>query len=191
MAEQSMIVASATRAAETIAGLASIASRERRDSAGSHRPSVVTVCAALQEFGECVRYLNTRRSSGTVLHLESEAAVQDALYLMLRPWIHDLVAENPTDRSGNRYSVADFRSRGLRLFIEAKFVRDKQHGRNISKELHDDIEMYRQHPDCGTILFFIYDPDSNIPDQRELKRVIEEQRTYGGRPLTCMLVVKP
>ena len=94
-------------------------------------------------------------------------------------------------RTGNRYSVADFRSRSLRLFIEAKFVRDKQHGRSISKELHDDIEMYRQHPECDTIIFFIYDPDSNIPDQRELTRVIEEQRTYGGRALTCMLLVKP
>ena len=41
------------------------------------------VVAALNEFQECVRYLNTRRTGGAVLRLESEADVQDAIYLML------------------------------------------------------------------------------------------------------------
>src|SRR5205807_1712214 len=114
--------------------------------------------AALEEFNECVRYLRTRRSSGAVLQLDSEADVQDALYLILRPWIRDLVPEAPTERVGNRYSIRDFRSRALNLVIEAKYVRDKQHGRNISKELHDDIEVYRHTEFCSTIVFFIYDP---------------------------------
>jgi hypothetical protein len=189
MADRSTTATETAKAAEMIAGLATFASR--RQLVAAETVSVSGVCAALQEFGECVRYLNTRRSSGAILQLDSEASVQDALYLILRPWVHDLVPENPTDRTGNRFSVADFRSRRLRLFIEAKFVRDKQHGRGISKELHDDIEVYRQHPDCDTIVFFVYDADSSIPDERELRRVIEEPRTYTGRPLTCMLIVKP
>ena len=38
------------------------------------------IVAALDEFMECVRYLNTRRSD-TTLALTSEAAVQDAVFL--------------------------------------------------------------------------------------------------------------
>src|SRR5438046_3716082 len=85
----------------------------------SGRIEVSRVITALNSFGECVRYLNTRRSSGALLNLDSEAAVQDAVYLMLRPWIADLVPENPTDRVANRFSVKDFISKANRLVIEA------------------------------------------------------------------------
>jgi hypothetical protein len=176
--------------AEILGGLAELAST-RRPGPSTTGKTIADVLLALQEFSECVRYLNTRRSSGAILRLDSEAAVQDALYLILRPWVPDLVPESPTDKAGNRFTVRDFTSRSLRLVLEAKFVRDKQHGRSISKELHDDIEVYRHNPYCDTILFFIYDPDSNIPDERELRRPIEQARVYDGRPLACSLIVKP
>ncbi|NOT02722.1 MAG: hypothetical protein HOP29_19130 [Phycisphaerales bacterium] len=146
---------------------------------------------ALHEFSEIVRYLNTRRSTGAVLALDSESDVQDALYVILRSWVRDLVWETPTDKVANRFTIRDFVSRSLRLVIEAKYVRDEAHGKAISKELHDDIEVYRHSPTCDTIIFFIYDPNALIPDGRELRRTIEESRTYAGRSLTCKLVIKP
>ena len=154
-------------------------------------PAVDSVLAAIEEFMECVRYLNTRRSSGAILNLDDEAAVQDTLYLMLRPWISDLVPENPTDKIANRYSIKDFLSRELRLVIEAKFIRNPEHGKSISKELNDDIETYRYHPHCDDLVFFIYDPDANIPDVAALVRHIAQMRTYGSKSLRCYVVVKP
>ena len=44
--------------------------------------SAEEVINALSEFMECVRYLNTRRSKAN-LNLDSEEAVQDAIFLML------------------------------------------------------------------------------------------------------------
>lgn len=154
-------------------------------------PTVPDLMRALGEFAECVRYLNTRRSAGAVLSLDSEANVQDALYLILRPWIRDLVPETPTDKTGNRFTIRDFFSRTLRCVIEVKFVRNAEHGKVISKEMHDDIEVYRHNPLCDTIVFFVYDPDSLIPDQRELCRTIEQSRSYDGKPLVCRLIVRP
>jgi hypothetical protein len=149
------------------------------------------ILAALNEFQECIRYLNTRRSKGAILKLASEADVQDALYLMLRPWLRDLVHENPTDRTANRYVIKDLLVPSLRTVIEVKYVRDKAHGKSISSELHDDIEMYRRHPLCSYLVFFIYDPDSLIGDQRKLVDAIQEERTYSGKPLHCHVIVKP
>jgi hypothetical protein len=97
--------------------------------------------------------LNTRRSTGARLNLQSEADVQDAIYLMLRPWVEDLISENPTDKVGNRYSIKDFLSKSLRSVVEVKYIRDESHGKNISKELHDDIEVYRRHPYCDHLIF--------------------------------------
>ena len=149
------------------------------------------IVAALDQFMECVRYLNTRRSKSTVLTLDSEAAVQDALYLMLRPWVLDLVPENPTDKVASRYTIKDFVSKSARVVIEAKFVRDSAHGKNISKELHDDIETYRHHPACKHLVFFIYDPDALIPDRAALERQISVESVYDGVPLVCHSVIRP
>lgn len=152
------------------------------------------VLQALREFDACVRYLNTRRSAGAVINIQSEADVQDVLYLLLRPWITDLVYESPADKTGNRYVIKDFSSAAGRFVIDAKYIRNAEHGRLISKELHDDIEMYRSHPRCDFLIFFIYDPGALIPDQRALRDAIEIQRSYGSsteKRLGCHLILKP
>jgi len=128
---------------------------------------------------------------GANLTLDSEAAVQDAIYLMLRPWISDLVPENPTDKVAGRYTIKDFVSKSARTVIEAKYIRDANHGKNISKELHDDIETYRHHASCRNLIFFIYDPDALIPDRAALERQLLVERVYDGVPLTCHLILKP
>ena len=154
-------------------------------------PTVIEILKALDEFMECVRYLNTRRTEAAILRLDSEAAIQDALYLMLRPWIGDLVPENPTDRIANRYTIKDFLAASAHTVIEAKFIRDRDHGKLISKEMHDDIETYRHHPACSHLVFFIYDPDALIPDRAALEQQVQTRRVYDDVPLNCYLVVKP
>jgi hypothetical protein len=155
------------------------------------RTTVSAVLSALNTFSEMVRYLNTRRSRGAILTLEDEPSVQDALYLMLRPWINDLTPESPTDKVANHFSIKDFCSPANGFVIEAKYVRDKAHGKSIVKEINDDIETYRYHPKCDDLIFFIYDPDSNIPDSASLQRHLSESRTYGSKVLRCHGVIKP
>lgn len=157
-------------------------------------PGIGPALLALDEFDACVRYLNTRRSAGAVINIQAEADVQDVLYLLLRPWIVDLIYESPADKSGNRYAIKDFSSATGRFVVDAKYIRDKEHERLISKELHDDIEMYRTHPRCDDLVFFVYDPDALIPDQRALREAIEIERAYGKggeKRLRCHLIVKP
>jgi hypothetical protein len=155
------------------------------------RVEVDKIVTALDSFGECVRYLNTRRSAGARLHLDNEAAVQDVLYLMLRPWVTDLVPENPTDKIANRFSIKDFVSESSRVVLEAKYIRNAEHGKAIVKELNDDIETYRYHPSCDDLIFFIFDPDGFIPDAGALQRHLCSSRSYGDRTLTCHVVIKP
>jgi hypothetical protein len=147
------------------------------------------IIGALEQFSECARYLNTRRSAGTALDLNSEAGVQDMIYLMLRAWIQDITPETPTEKVANRYTIKDFLIKSALTVIEAKYIRDANHGKNISKELHDDIENYRHNPNCKDLVFFIYDPGSYIPDVSAIKRAIEEERAYSGKILHCHIVV--
>jgi hypothetical protein len=162
-----------------------------RKSLSSLPASAQQIVEALGQFMDCVRYLNTRRSEAAILKLDSEAAVQDALFLMLRPWITDLTWENPTDKIAGRFAIKDFLSKSARVVIEAKYVRDAAHGKNLTKELHDDIENYRNHSHCRDLVFIVYDPDVFIPDRQALERQIVVNREYDGVPLSCHLVVKP
>lgn len=150
---------------------------------------VAEVLTALDSFGEIVRYLNTRRNK--VVTITSEAAVQDVLYMMTRPWLHDLVPENPTDRTANTYSIKDFVSKETRIVVEAKFVRNREHGKSITQEINHDIEMYRYHLSCDDLIFFIYDPENHIPDTLALERHVQTSRTYGDKTLRCHAVIKP
>jgi REase_DpnII-MboI len=174
-----------------IEGLASIARTYPADGANQNGVLVTDVLAALNSFSDIVRYLNTRRSKAASLELSDEAAVQDALFLMLRPLISDLTPENPTDKVGGRYAIKDFVSHASRIVIEAKYIRDRQHGRTITQELNDDIETYRYHRSCDDLVFFIYDPDSYIPDKPALERHLQTARTYEGKVLRCHAVIKP
>ena len=178
---------------EFLAGVEQLcATGERtRQDVPSMRVEVLRVIGALNSFSDCVRYLNTRRSAGALLSLDNEAAIQDALYLMLRPWIVDLIPENPTDRVANRFSIKDFLSKANRLVIEAKCVRNADHGRSIVKELNDDIETYRYHPSCDDLVFFIYDPDGLVPDGAALERHLSSPRSYADKALRCHAVIKP
>jgi len=154
--------------------------------------SASKVVFALEQFQECVRYLNTRRSRGSIItDIRGEDDLQDIVFLMLRPWINDLTPENPTDKVAARYVIKDFLSKELNTVIEAKFIRDKKHGREISKELHDDIEMYKNHPNCSELVFFVYDPDAVIPDVSSLRHQIGGIRQYNGKTLNVYCVVKP
>jgi hypothetical protein len=164
-----------------------------RGSSNVPTPGVASILLAMREFDACIRYLNTRRSAGAIINIESEADVQDVLYLLLRPWVIDLVYESPGDKAANRFVIKDFSSASGRFVIDAKYIRDKDHGRNISKELHDDIEMYRSHPRCDDLIFFVHDPNFFIPDQRALINQIEVTRFYGAhgeQRLNCHMVIK-
>ena len=110
---------------------------------------------------------------------------------MLRPLLSDLTPESPTDKIAGRCAIKDFTSQSNRLVIEAKYVRDKHHGKVITHELNDGIETYRYHPNCDDLVFFIYDPDSNIPDPTAIERHVQSSRAYGDKVLRCHAVIKP
>ena len=70
--------------AAALGGLASLGAATKSTNAAPLF-GINSALLTLHEFGECVRYLNTRRSVGAIIDIQSEADVQDVLYLLLRP----------------------------------------------------------------------------------------------------------
>jgi hypothetical protein len=140
------------------------------------------------EFDPCLRYIKSR--SRTTITINDESQLQDFVFLILKSSIDDLIPETPTGKAASRFAIEDFFSKKLGLVIEAKYIRDKNHGRNVTKELHDDIEMYRTHDNCSTIVFFVYDPSKFIPSVSALVRHLETKRTYDQKPLGVRCIVR-
>ena len=59
--------------------------------------------------------------------------------------------------------------------------------RRFAKEINDDIETYRYHPNCDDLVFFIYDPDGRtVPCGAHLKGTLERAAPTIQKPCGVM-----
>lgn len=140
-------------------------------------------------FPDCAGYSQNRRGTA-ILDLADEARLQDLLYFMLKPVIPDLVPEQPVAGETRQYTIQDFRSRSLKLVLEAKRVRDKAHGKRIKSELHDDIGEYKLDLFCENLVFFIYDPSTFVESPTGLAKSVEGVHSHDERQMRVRCVVQ-
>jgi hypothetical protein len=169
----------------------------RDDTPAAQVVEVTTQAQSVQEvlrvlsssFPDCEGYSQNRRGS-PILDLADEAKLQDLLYFMLKPVVPDLVPEQPVAGHTRQYTIQDFRSRSLRLVLEAKRVRDKAHGKAIKAELHDDIGEYKQDPLCENLVFFVYDPGTFIESPSGLIKSVEGLHAHEKRQMQVNCIVQ-
>jgi hypothetical protein len=164
---------------------------------GMDSPPSATLCFTraqdvlqfLSAFPDCAGYSQNRRGVA-ILDLADEARLQDLLYFMLKPAIPDLVPEQPVAGHTRQYTIQDFRSRALKLVLEAKRVRDKAHGKSVKAELHDDIGEYKLDLLCDSLIFFVYDPETFIESPSGLVKSVEGTHTHNGRKMQVYCIVQ-
>lgn len=151
--------------------------------------NVDDVLRLLTAFPDCVGYSQNRRAA-PIFPLMNESNVQDLLYFMLRPAIGDLAPEHPVANVTRQYSLKDYLCRNIATAVEVKFVRSRQHGKALKKELHDDIGEYKADPACEHLIFFIYDPGKHIESPTALKKSVEGSHAHNGKRLDVYCVIQ-
>jgi hypothetical protein len=155
---------------------------------------VSQLISALDAFPGLVGYLNGRRAGGGVTSVDSEADVQDLLFLSLKPIFPEMVYEQPTDKGAASYSVGDFHLPSLKLILEAKYVSRREDVKRKADEIAEDIWKYATQTDCERIIFFVYDPKLLIPDRPNYARSLTTRDAdfrAAGRDLEIRTVIKP
>ena len=71
----------------------------------------------------------------------------------------------------------DFLLKKEQVVIEVKKTRETLRDREVGDELIIDIAKYKEHPNCRTLVCFVYDPDQNINNPVGLKRDLESMTT--------------
>lgn len=133
----------------------------------------------LDQFPIVAHHISNRKNGRDSFKIENEYDVQDLLFLNLKSVFNDSKLEEWTIKHGNKSKRIDIVIPQVDIVIEVKCIRDKKHGNDISDELKIDIESYHVHPNCKTLICFIYDPKGHISDPYSITTDLAGKRMKG------------
>lgn len=119
-----------------------------------------------RKFHVVASQLRVRRSNRPTLDVEDEYDVQDLLHALLRLHFEDVRPEEWTPSYAGGSARMDFLLKQEQIVIEAKKTRKGLGAKELGEQLIIDIEKYAQHPDCKSLVCFVYDPDARVANPR-------------------------
>lgn len=165
---------------------------EYEDSAGIEITTKHLLDNTFNNFTSASQVLKIRRKEKCAIHIKDEYDVQDILFTLLKPHFPEIRREEVVQgRSDTRFLKIDFMLPKVKLGIECKFIRDKKHAKDISKELDIDIQTYHKHQDCNHLIFFLYDPQLAIKNPAILVAEYDNIQTFNGKSLRIDVVIRP
>jgi hypothetical protein len=144
-------------------------SEPAREVKPAEAPAADKVVALLRRFPAAARELRHRHNSRKPLEITDEYDVQDLLRVFLRVLYDDIRTEEPTPSVAGKSARLDLLLKGQRVGLEAKMTREGLGGKELGTQLIDDIRRYREHRDCETLVFFIYDPEFRVRNPESLQ----------------------
>jgi hypothetical protein len=142
-------------------------------------PAFLQINKLLTRFHLVAQQLKKRHGGRDSLWITDEYDVQDLLHALLRIEFDDIRPEEWTPSYAGKCARMDFLLKKQRIVIEVKKTRDKLTDKEIGDELLVDIVRYKNHPDCNTLICFVYDPDQLINNHAGLKHDLEALSADG------------
>jgi len=128
-------------------------------------------------FPQIARQLRGRFDDRPTLDVKDEYDVQDLLHSLLKLYFDDIRPEEWTPSYAGSSSRMDFLLKDERLVIEVKKTRDSLRDKQIGEQLIVDITKYKEHPDCKTLVCFIYDAEGLIANPTGLENDLNKLST--------------
>ena len=158
------------------------------DDAPEDAPDTISLIEKLcLRFHAAARQLQGRHDNRPTLTINDEYDVQDLLHALLRLHFDDVRAEEWTPSYAGSGSRVDFLLKAERIVVEVKKTRPTMKARDLGEQLIVDRERYRKHPDCDTLVCFVYDPDGRIGNPAGIERDLEE---HPG-PMRVRVIIAP
>lgn len=132
----------------------------------------------LRRFDILVRQLKHRYADREPVHVNDEYDVQYILHALLCGLFGDVRAEEVSPSYAGASSRLDFLLKDEQVVIETKMASSSLKDKQIGEQLIIDIERYQSHPDCRTLICFVYDPENYIRNpvglENDLRRKTEK-----------------
>ena len=145
------------------------------ENAGTGTPDLLNLIERIcLRFHATSRQLQQRHMQRPTISIDDEYDVQDLLHALLRLHFDDIRSEEWTPSYGGRSARVDFLLKKERIVIEVKKTRPNLKGGEIGEQLIIDRARYERHPDCETLVCFVYDPEGRIGNPVGLERDLED-----------------
>lgn len=132
--------------------------------------ALVRLLRICQQFPRVVTTLSKRHGNRTKLFEPAdEYDMQDLMTSLLRVDFEDIRPEDTVPRHAGRRPRIDFILAEASIALELKMTRGGLSDKEVGDELCEDIERYRSHPKCKTLVCAVYDPKERISNPRELE----------------------
>jgi len=128
---------------------------------------VIRIC---NNFHKIAKQLRERHDGRPPLIVNDEYDVQDLLHSLLHLYFTDIRPEEFVPSNAGKCTRVDFLLKNEGIVIEAKKTRQRLTAKEVSSELIEDIHRYQSHPDCKTLICFVYDPEERIDNPRGIER---------------------
>ena len=145
--------------------------------------TVATLERIFNRFHDIARQLRSRYDARETLDVKDEYDVQDLLHALLRLHFDDIRPEEWPPSYAGSSSRMDFLLKNEQVVVEVKKTSNKLRDKKIGEQLIVDIAKYQEHPDCKSLLCFVYDPEGKIENPKGLENDL-------GKSSTDVLTVK-
>lgn len=110
----------------------------------------------------------------SLFNITNENDLHNFFYYSLQLYFNDVRKEELSPSIAGGGSRIDILLKQEKIAIEIKFMNKKVTSLNLGSQLLSDLKRYRSHPDCDTLIFFIYDPDYYISNPSGLENDIND-----------------
>jgi hypothetical protein len=139
------------------------------NSQDSDKNTLLLLLPIFKRFHQLARQIRKRHDNRPTLEVEDEYDVQDFLHVLLKLYFDDIRPEEWTPSYAGSSSRMDFLLKKERTVIETKKTRKGLADREVGEQLIIDIQKYRTHPDCKSLICFVYDPEGKIANPKALE----------------------
>ena len=140
------------------------------------------------KFHSIAKKLRDRYDNRETLDVNDEYDVQDLLFALLALYFDDIRPEEWTPSYAGKSARMDFLLKKEKIVVEVKMTRRGLADKKVGDQLIVDIERYKKHPDCNTLICFIYDPEGRITNSHALSGDLQSQ---SRDDLKVIIVVAP
>ncbi len=140
-----------------------------------------------RRFHLFAKQLLVRHNNRATLEMTDEYDVQDAINALLRLHFEDVRPEECTPSYAGKSTRTDFLLKREQVFVEVKMTRKGLDQKAVLKQLTEDKERYRVHPDCRALVCFVYDPGGMCDNPNAL----EHDVSVADGDLRVVVVVAP
>jgi hypothetical protein len=138
-------------------------------------------------FHLVAKQLRNRYDSRDTLDVNDEYDVQDLFSTLLVQFFDDVRKEEWTPSYAGKSSRMDFLLKDFDIVIEIKKTRKGLDDKELGDQLIEDIARYQSHPNCETLICFVYDPEGRISNPHG----IENDLSKRNNELDIIVWIKP